>query len=52
MESLARIVSIAMEFLRLCVWLVLLTIVFVPLKEFARRPQKVFRKAWLQDFGW
>lgn len=53
MESLARIVSIAMEFLRLCVWLVLLTIVFVPLERvFARRPQKVFRKAWLQDFGW
>jgi sterol desaturase/sphingolipid hydroxylase (fatty acid hydroxylase superfamily) len=40
----------ALDFLRLCVWLVLLGAVFVPLERWcALRPQKVFRKAFGAD---
>lgn len=43
----------ATDVVRLCVWLVLLMIVFVPLERLcARHPQKVFRKAFLTDLGY
>jgi len=39
--------------LRACVWLVLLSVIFVPLERlFALHPQKVFRKAILSDVGY
>src|SRR5215475_1087528 len=39
--------------LRVCVWLVLLSVIFVPLERlFALHPQKVFRKAILTDVGY
>lgn len=38
---------------RLCVWLVLLTVIFVPLERlFALHPQKIFRKAILTDVAY
>jgi sterol desaturase/sphingolipid hydroxylase (fatty acid hydroxylase superfamily) len=38
---------------RLCVWLVLLTVIFVPLERlFALHPQKIFRKAILTDLAY
>ena len=43
----------ALQLVRLCVWLVLLTIIFAPLERlFALHPQKVFRKAILTDLGY
>ncbi len=40
----------AIQVLRLCVWLVLLTLIFAPLERlFALHPQKFFRKAVLTD---
>ena len=42
-----------MDFLRLCVWLVLLMAVFVPLERlFALHSQRVFRKGFSRDLGW
>src|SRR5690348_914316 len=43
----------AMQVLRLCVWLTLLTLIFAPLERlFALHTQKVFRKAILTDLGY
>ncbi len=43
----------ALQVLRLCVWLVLLTLIFAPLERlFALHPQKLFRKAILTDLGY
>ena len=57
METLARfqqhLLPLAVDFLRLCVWLVLLMAVFVPLERlFALRGQRVFRKGFSRDLGW
>jgi sterol desaturase/sphingolipid hydroxylase (fatty acid hydroxylase superfamily) len=57
MEIITRLqhhlLPLAMDFLRLCVWLVLLVLVFVPLERaFALHRQKVFRKTFLSDLGW
>jgi sterol desaturase/sphingolipid hydroxylase (fatty acid hydroxylase superfamily) len=42
--------SMTLEFSRLCLWLILLTIVFVPLERlFAHQSQKVFRKGIFLD---
>ncbi len=43
----------AMQVLRLCVWLTLLTLIFAPLERlFALHPQRIFRKAILTDLGY
>ena len=43
----------ALQVFRLCVWLVLLTLIFAPLERlFALHPQKLFRKAILTDLGY
>jgi len=43
----------ALDIFRLCVWLVLLTIIFVPLEKLcARQPQKIFRKGVVADLGY
>jgi sterol desaturase/sphingolipid hydroxylase (fatty acid hydroxylase superfamily) len=48
-----RWVHYAMQILRLCVWLLLLTVVFAPLERlFAIHPSKIFRKAILTDLGY
>ncbi len=48
--SLATIMT---DLLRLCLWLVILTAIFVPLERlFALREQKVWRPAILQDLGY
>lgn len=45
--------AIAIEFLRLCVWLLLLMVIFVPLERiWGLHPQKVFRKTFLTDLGY
>jgi sterol desaturase/sphingolipid hydroxylase (fatty acid hydroxylase superfamily) len=44
---------LALDFIRLCVWLLILMIVFVPLERLcALHPQKVFRKAFFTDLGY
>ncbi|HXE08554.1 MAG TPA: sterol desaturase family protein [Acidobacteriaceae bacterium] len=41
------------QVLRLCIWLVILSVVFTPLERlFALRPKKLFRKAILTDIGY
>jgi sterol desaturase/sphingolipid hydroxylase (fatty acid hydroxylase superfamily) len=41
------------DVVRLCVWLVLLTAIFLPLERmFAVHPQRFFRKAFLTDLGY
>ena len=41
------------DIIRLCLWLVLLVILFVPLERvFSRHPQKVFRKGFFTDLGY
>jgi len=57
MEIFARLqhhlLPLALDFLRLCVWLVLLVLVFVPLERaFALHRQKVFRKTFFSDLAW
>ncbi len=48
-----RFLSFLLNVLRQCAWLVLLSIIFVPLERlFAIHPQKFFRKALLQDVGY
>ncbi len=43
----------AISVLRLCAWLVLLSVVFLPLERlFALHPQKIFRKAIAVDLGY
>ncbi|MGA2146566.1 MAG: sterol desaturase family protein [Bryobacteraceae bacterium] len=44
---------LALDFLRLFIWLLLLTAIFVPLEKiFALHAQKVFRKAFLPDLAY
>jgi sterol desaturase/sphingolipid hydroxylase (fatty acid hydroxylase superfamily) len=57
MEIVARLEHhlrpLALDLLRLCLWLVLLVLVFVPLERlFALHRQKVFRKAFSSDLAW
>ena len=48
-----RLFHLALDFVRLCVWLALLMLIFVPLERiFALHPQKVFRKAFVADLGY
>jgi sterol desaturase/sphingolipid hydroxylase (fatty acid hydroxylase superfamily) len=43
----------ALDIFRLCIWLVLLMVIFVPLERLcAQHPQKVFRKGFLTDLGY
>jgi sterol desaturase/sphingolipid hydroxylase (fatty acid hydroxylase superfamily) len=45
--------AFALDFVRLCLWLLILMIVFVPLERLcALHPQKVFRKAFLTDLAY
>lgn len=45
--------SLALDVFRLCIWLVLLAIVFVPLERLcAQQRQQVFRKGFLTDLGY
>ena len=47
-----HLVSFVLSVARLWAWLFLIVLIFVPLEYFfARRPQKFFRKALLQDVG-
>ncbi|MGA7412667.1 MAG: sterol desaturase family protein [Bryobacteraceae bacterium] len=44
---------LALDALRLCAWLVLLVVIFVPLERlWAQHPQKVFRRGFLTDLGY
>src|SRR5580658_5294001 len=44
---------VAVDFLRLCIWLVLLVAVFVPLERiFGLHRQEVFRKAFFADLAY
>src|SRR3984957_9838999 len=57
MEILTKVqqhlIPFAVDFFRLCVWLVLLMVIFVPLERiFALHPQKIFRKAFLPDLAY
>ena len=46
-----HLLAFAMDFVRLCLWLLILMIVFVPLERlFALHPRKVFRKAWRPEY--
>jgi sterol desaturase/sphingolipid hydroxylase (fatty acid hydroxylase superfamily) len=43
----------ALDVIKLCVWLLLLMVIFVPLEKLcALHPQNVFRKAFLTDLGY
>lgn len=45
--------SFVLDIFRLCIWLLLLIVVFVPLERLcAQNPQKVFRKGFLTDLGY
>jgi sterol desaturase/sphingolipid hydroxylase (fatty acid hydroxylase superfamily) len=47
------ILLLAVDFFRLCVWLALLMLLFIPLERiFALNRQKVFRKAFLSDLAY
>jgi len=48
-----RLAAYALQILRLCVWLVLLAVIFTPLERlFALHPKKIFRKAILTDLAY
>ena len=48
-----QLLPFAWDFFRLCVWLVLLLVIFVPLERLcALHPQKVFRKGFLTDLAY
>src|SRR5260370_15968453 len=48
-----RLLACAVDFVRLCMWLLILMIVFVTLERLcALHPQKVFRKAFLTDVAY
>jgi len=48
-----RLLAILIDLLRLTAWLLLLSLIFVPLERlFAVRPQKFFRKSLPQDLGY
>jgi sterol desaturase/sphingolipid hydroxylase (fatty acid hydroxylase superfamily) len=45
--------ALALDFVRLFAWLVILLVIFVPLeKAFARRPQRVVRRSFFIDIGY
>ncbi|MEA5549570.1 sterol desaturase family protein [Anabaena cylindrica UHCC 0172] len=45
--------SFALDVFRLCIWLVLLIVIFVPLETFcSQNRQKVFRKGFIADLGY
>jgi sterol desaturase/sphingolipid hydroxylase (fatty acid hydroxylase superfamily) len=54
METLRQYTSqFAVDFLRLCVWLILLLVIFVPLEKLAAlHPRRVFRKAFSTDLAY
>jgi sterol desaturase/sphingolipid hydroxylase (fatty acid hydroxylase superfamily) len=54
LTTVARLLfPFAVDFFRLCVWLVLLMVVFVPLERvFALHPQKVFRLGFVSDLAY
>ena len=48
-----RILAHALQIVRLCIWLVLLAIVFTPLERlFASHPKEIFRKGFVTDLGY
>jgi len=48
-----RVLAFLVQVFRLCLWLVILTVIFAPLERlFALYPQKLFRKAILTDLGY
>jgi sterol desaturase/sphingolipid hydroxylase (fatty acid hydroxylase superfamily) len=48
-----QILALAMQVVRLGVWLVLLSAIFAPLEHFfSVRPAKLFRKGWATNLGW
>ena len=50
MALLRHLPGLALDIFRLCVWLALLMVIFVPLERlFSLHPQKVFRKGFLTD---
>ena len=50
---MSRSLVLLVPVFRTCVWLVLLTVIFVPLERlFALHPQKIFRKAILTDVAY
>jgi len=52
-RQLQQSFPLAVDILRLTVWLTLLMVIFVPLERiFAVRPQKIFRKSFLADLGY
>ena len=52
-DFFAHLPPSVMEILRLCVWLVVLMLIFVPLERLAGlHPQKVFRKAFATDLAY
>jgi sterol desaturase/sphingolipid hydroxylase (fatty acid hydroxylase superfamily) len=51
--DLNHFLPIAKNVVRLCLWLMLLSVVFIPLERlFALHPEKFFRKALVQDVGY
>ena len=45
--------GLAIDFLRLCLWLLILAVIFIPLERlFALRPEKIFRRAVAVDLGY
>ena len=51
--DLQHLLVLAISVARLCAWLVLLTLIFVPLERlFALHPKKFFRKGLAQDVGY
>ena len=48
-----RLLALGVDFVRLCLWLLILTMIFVPLERLcALHPQKVFRRAFLTDVAY
>jgi sterol desaturase/sphingolipid hydroxylase (fatty acid hydroxylase superfamily) len=48
-----HLINVAVDFLRLCVWLVLLVAIFIPLEKiFGLHRQEVFRKAFFADLAY
>jgi len=53
LPNLKDLLPFLMNIVRQCAWLVLLSLIFVPLERlFAVHPQKFFRKALVQDVGY
>jgi sterol desaturase/sphingolipid hydroxylase (fatty acid hydroxylase superfamily) len=53
LQLLSQLPPFAVDIIRLCIWLVLLMIVFIPLERlFSQHPQKVFRQGFLTDLGY